>query len=242
MSSPYSRRALSISALGRDQVPRAALVDVDLEVGPPLDQRSARARVVEVDVGEQQRARPLTAERVQQRRQARRRARIDEHVADLPDPITRGRPRCIDVDESHPRRSALRLRAGRVRIVGIQPRQDGRALRVGLASRFARLVGSWSPVASHRPRQRRARRLTLLVRGRAGLGRLIGRSARRGGDRLGPGGLGGDRGHLRGLTRRREPRRGRLGQRQQLTGQRRARPRRSAVARPRSGRSRRRGP
>ena len=52
-----------------EHVPGAPLVDVDLELGPALDERAAGAGVVEMDVGQQQRARSLVAERIEQRRQ-----------------------------------------------------------------------------------------------------------------------------------------------------------------------------
>ena len=62
-------RALQ-QAPGIDHVRRASLVDVHLEVGPPLHERAARTGVVEMDVGEQQRPGARVAERLEQRRQA----------------------------------------------------------------------------------------------------------------------------------------------------------------------------
>ena len=62
----------------------ADLVDEHLECRPAPHERPRRARVVEVDVGEQQRPRGLARERGHQRVGAGLRAGVDEHVADLP--------------------------------------------------------------------------------------------------------------------------------------------------------------
>src|SRR5829696_1428061 len=70
--------------LRRGHVRRPALVHVDGHVGPAPHQRAGRAGMVEVDVGEQDRARPLVAERLQQRLLRRLRARVDEHPFDVP--------------------------------------------------------------------------------------------------------------------------------------------------------------
>ena len=55
---------------GVDHVCRPALVDVHLELWPALHQRAADPRVVEVDVREQKRPRPLVTKGGEQRRQA----------------------------------------------------------------------------------------------------------------------------------------------------------------------------
>ena len=65
-------------------VRRAALVHPHLEVGEAGGQRACRARVVEVDVRERQRARRTALEVVEQRRQAGGGAWVDDHVADAP--------------------------------------------------------------------------------------------------------------------------------------------------------------
>ena len=93
---------------GVDQVRGAALVDVDLEVGPAAHQRAGRRGVVEVDVGEQERPRPLPAERLQQGADRGLGPGIDQNPSTSQHPITCGRPRCIDVDHAH--RAAPMLR------------------------------------------------------------------------------------------------------------------------------------
>ena len=67
-----------------DHVRRAALVHVDRQGRPAAHQRPGHARVVEVDVGEQQRARLGAVQRRQQRLLGHARARIDQHAVDLP--------------------------------------------------------------------------------------------------------------------------------------------------------------
>jgi hypothetical protein len=66
------------------EVRRAALVDVDGQVRPAAHERPGGSRVVEVDVGQQQRPRLLAVERVEERVLARLRAGVDEHPVDLP--------------------------------------------------------------------------------------------------------------------------------------------------------------
>jgi len=65
-------------------VRRAELVDIDLELRPALNERTARARVVQVDVGQEQSFRTRVAERLEQHGQARRGPRVDQHAAHLP--------------------------------------------------------------------------------------------------------------------------------------------------------------
>ena len=55
----------------------------DLEVGKPLHERAGRARVVEVDVGQQQRAR-LLGEALEQRLDAALGPGIDDRAAQVP--------------------------------------------------------------------------------------------------------------------------------------------------------------
>ena len=86
---------------GVDQVRRAALVDVDLEVGPALDHRPGRGGVVEVDVGEQDRPRLLAAELGDQVRQRGLRPRVDQHPVDLPAGDHVGAAEVADVDGAH---------------------------------------------------------------------------------------------------------------------------------------------
>ena len=68
---------------GIDQVPGAALVDVDLQLRIAPAKDAGGARVVEVNVGEQQRARLHGTEPVEQRVKARRGPGIDDQAVDL---------------------------------------------------------------------------------------------------------------------------------------------------------------
>ena len=70
----------------------------DLEVGPAAHQRPGRAGVVEVDVGQQQRARRLAAKRLDQRLHRRLGPGVDEHVAHLPAADNALAPQVADVD------------------------------------------------------------------------------------------------------------------------------------------------
>ena len=85
-------------ALGVDQVAGAALVDPDLRVGPAPHERARGPGVVEVDVGEQDRARHLAVERLQQRAVAGLRPGVDEDVADLVAADHVGTAQVVDVD------------------------------------------------------------------------------------------------------------------------------------------------
>jgi hypothetical protein len=82
-------------------VARAALVHPHLDVRPATRERPRRSGVVEVDVSEQDARRRLVAERLEQRVDGRRRARVDDHVVeriaadDLRDPLV------TDVDLTH---------------------------------------------------------------------------------------------------------------------------------------------
>ena len=62
---------------------RAPRVHADLEIGEPLDERAGRARVVEVDVGQQQRPR-LLGEAGEKRLDAALGAGIDDRAAEVP--------------------------------------------------------------------------------------------------------------------------------------------------------------
>ena len=84
-----------------DQMRRAQLVNVDLHVGPALQQRAGRAGVVEMDVGQQHRAWPLVAQRVQQDRQRRARPWVDQHVVHLPAPDHALATEVHDIDYAH---------------------------------------------------------------------------------------------------------------------------------------------
>jgi hypothetical protein len=86
---------------GIDQVPRAALVHVNTQIGPALHERAGRAGVVEVDVGEQQRSGPLVAQRLQQRLQAGAGPGVDQHVVDLPAPDHARVAEMHEVDHAH---------------------------------------------------------------------------------------------------------------------------------------------
>jgi hypothetical protein len=82
-------------------VGRAALVDPDLEVGPVAHERAGGAGVVEVDVRQQQRARLLVAERVEQRVDAGLGTGIEDHVVDLPRADHVFAALVADVDRAH---------------------------------------------------------------------------------------------------------------------------------------------
>src|SRR5262249_8468864 len=69
--------------LGVGQVRRAALVDPYLQLRPAAHERPGRAGMVEVDVGQQQHALHVVAERRKQRLVARLGADVEQHVADL---------------------------------------------------------------------------------------------------------------------------------------------------------------
>jgi hypothetical protein len=84
-----------------DEMRRAALVHPDLHVGPALDERPDGAGVVEVDVGQRDRARPLVAERFEQRVHARCRPAVDQHIADLEHAHHALMPELADVNRSY---------------------------------------------------------------------------------------------------------------------------------------------
>ncbi len=67
-----------------DQVARAALVDIDAQVGKPPHERARGAGVVEVDVGEQESARWLPSQGLEQRLHAWLRPGVDDGTANLP--------------------------------------------------------------------------------------------------------------------------------------------------------------
>ncbi len=80
---------------------RAALVYVDLEVGPAPHQGAGRGGVVEVDMGQQQRPRALVAERLEEGLQRGLRPRVDQRVADLPAADHVRPPEVHDVYDAH---------------------------------------------------------------------------------------------------------------------------------------------
>ena len=88
-------------ALGVDHVRRAALVDVDRQLGPAAHERAARAGVVEVDVGQQQRARTLVAEPASSVSTRRLGPGVDEHAADLAAADDAVDPQVLDVELAH---------------------------------------------------------------------------------------------------------------------------------------------
>jgi hypothetical protein len=108
---PQPRHRIAIDPLGTGDQARwigemagPALVDVDGQLGPTRDERAGAGRVVEVDVGEQQRRGTRLAQAGEQCRQRRRRSAVDEHVAVQP---RRDRPRATlvhEVDDAHQRR------------------------------------------------------------------------------------------------------------------------------------------
>ena len=68
------------------EVPRPEGMDVYRQLWPAGDQRAGGPRVVEVDVGQQQRPRPIVPEPVEQAGKAGARAAVDEHVPAQPRP------------------------------------------------------------------------------------------------------------------------------------------------------------
>jgi hypothetical protein len=76
-----ARRACD-EAAGVDHVPGPVLMDPDLQPGPALDQRAGGARVVEVDVGQQDAPRRLVAELLEQGLDRGLRARVDDVAID----------------------------------------------------------------------------------------------------------------------------------------------------------------
>ena len=91
--------------LGIGHVRRAAFVYVHVEVGPAAHERARGAGMVEVDMGEEQRFRPLAAKRLQQRVQARFRAGIHEDPVHLEAGDDLVQAAVLDVDLPHrPRR------------------------------------------------------------------------------------------------------------------------------------------
>src|SRR5437588_2582728 len=86
---------------GVEQVRGTPLVYVYLEVGPALHQRTARSSVIQMDVGEQQRPRPLRAKRVQQRLDAGDRPRIDQYLPHLPAADHSLPAEVLNVDQPH---------------------------------------------------------------------------------------------------------------------------------------------
>ena len=109
-TSPHSGEALDAAVQpggggdelgGIGQVRRAALVDVDRQVRPATHERARRARVVEVDMRQEQALRALAADRGEQRLLARLRARVDQPAVDLPAADDVLVAEVHDVDGSH---------------------------------------------------------------------------------------------------------------------------------------------
>ena len=94
--------------LGRGHVARPALVDIDRQIRPAPHQRAGRARVVEVDVGEEDRARGLTVQRREQRVLCRLRPGVDEDAVDLPAADDLLDSLVPDIDGAHMARSHTR--------------------------------------------------------------------------------------------------------------------------------------
>ena len=90
-------------------------------------------------MGQQQRARPLVAERLEQRLQARARARVDQHVVDLPAPDHALATEVHEIDHAHggERPSWALVVAVSAAVGGLGGRRDHRA-----ATPSVRLVGS----------------------------------------------------------------------------------------------------
>ena len=84
-----------------DQVRRAALVHVDRHVRPAAQERAGGARMVEVDVCQQDRARLEVAEGGKQRLLRRLRARVDDHAVELVDADDPLAAEMADVDGTH---------------------------------------------------------------------------------------------------------------------------------------------
>ena len=87
----------------------ATLVHVDLEVGPARDHRPGRGGVVEVDVGQQDGARLLVADRFEHGRQRGLGAGVNEGAVDLPAADHVRATEVADVDYAH---GAEVMRAG----------------------------------------------------------------------------------------------------------------------------------
>ena len=94
-----------------------------LEIGPAAHEGAGRTRMVEVDVGQRERAGLLVADRVEQRVGRGLRARVDDHVIDLPGADHMLEALMKDVDRAHRRLTLLTS----------TPRADRAAARGALA-------------------------------------------------------------------------------------------------------------
>jgi hypothetical protein len=109
VEAPGARQQLG----GVDEVRGAALVHVDLDIGPAPQQGAGAAGVVEVDVGEQNGARGIAAERVDDPAQARLGPGVHQDVADLPAADHPLGAQVGDVDQTGQWTAGSRLREGR---------------------------------------------------------------------------------------------------------------------------------
>jgi len=105
---PEVAQSVAVEALGArqqlrgiDQVRGAALVDVDLEVGPAPHQSAGRGGVVEMNVGQEQRPRPLVADRLQHGPDRGLRPGIDQGAVDLPAADHVGATQVLYVYDAH---------------------------------------------------------------------------------------------------------------------------------------------
>ena len=128
-----------------DQVGGAELVDVDRGLGPAPHDRAGRRRVVEVDVGEDDRRRLLAVQGRQQSLERGLRAGVDQRAVDLPAADHVRAPQVLYVDDAHRGRPPLRPWPAR---------GSGRPLRAsggcrprchGGRSRAPRPPSRWSP-------------------------------------------------------------------------------------------------
>ena len=86
-----------------------------LEVRPAAHERAGGAAVVEVDVGERERARELVAKLGQERVDRRGRAGVDQHAVDEPRADDVLAPEMADVDQAHSTTRSWNERPGRPR-------------------------------------------------------------------------------------------------------------------------------
>ena len=100
---------------GVDEVWRAELVHVDAQVGERPHERAGRPGVVEVDVGEQQRAWLAVRDRVHERGDRGLGPGVDEHVAGLPAADHAVVAEVVQVDLAHPQHATRRWAVQRVR-------------------------------------------------------------------------------------------------------------------------------
>jgi hypothetical protein len=98
---PVEALGAVVQPLRIGEMPRAALVDVDGQLGPAPHQRARGAGVVEVDVGEQQCRRPRVPQPLQQCVERRARTAVDDHVAIEPGPDHAWATEVHEIDDPH---------------------------------------------------------------------------------------------------------------------------------------------